>query len=93
MSFGGNTPELLRSYVERVQRIEDEVRGLNDDKSDIYKEAKGNGLDVKVLKRVVAELRKPASERSEFDELFALYWAAVTSGTLDATRARTSVEG
>ena len=80
----------IKSIVERVERIDEEIRGLNADKSDIFKEAKGTGLDVKALKRVIAALRKDEHERNEEDELFALYFAAAQSGTSDATRARTS---
>ena len=41
----------LRSLVERIERIEEEIKGLNDDKKDIFMEAKGEGFDVKILAR------------------------------------------
>jgi len=77
----------LRSFVERVERLEEEIKALNDDKRDIYAEAKGNGFDTKVLKRVIAERRKDASERDEADAIFDLYWAEV-HGTGIATPVR-----
>lgn len=67
----------LRSYVERVERIEEEVRDLNGDKSDLYKEAKSNGFDVPTLKRVVARRRKDPAEAQEADTLFDLYMHAL----------------
>jgi uncharacterized protein (UPF0335 family) len=70
----------IRSFVERVERVEDEIRERNELKSDIYKEAKGRGLDVKALKRVVADRRKDSSEKQEFDTLYELYWDAAHKG-------------
>lgn len=71
----------LRSFVERIERVEEEIRTFNDDKRDIYAEARSMGFDVKVLKRVVAERRKDANERQEADAVFDLYWEAVHAGT------------
>lgn len=70
-------PEMLRSYVRRIEAIEKEIKGLNDDKSEIYKEVKAGGFDVKVLRKVIAERRKDKDERNEFDSVFELYWNAV----------------
>lgn len=44
----------LRAFVERIERLESEIKELNDDKAEVYSEAKGNGFDTKILKRVVA---------------------------------------
>ena len=43
----------LRAFVERIERIEEEIKGLTEDKKDIYAEAKGNGFDVKILREVI----------------------------------------
>lgn len=67
----------LRSYVERIERVETEVRDLNADKSDLYKEAKSNGFDVPTLKRVIARRRKDPAEMQEADALFDLYMHAL----------------
>lgn len=76
----------LRAFVGRVERLEEEIKALNEDKADVYAEAKSNGFDVKVLKRVIAERRRDPSERSEAETIFELYWQAVggTIGTLPA---------
>jgi uncharacterized protein (UPF0335 family) len=67
----------LRSFVERIERIEEEIKGLNDDKRDIYSEAKGNGFDTKVLKKVVALRRKDYAERQEEDAILEMYMQAL----------------
>ena len=69
--------DMLVSYVRRIESTEDEIKALNDDKSEIYKEAKANGFDVKVLRKVIADRRKDAAERSEFEAIYELYWNAV----------------
>jgi len=67
----------LKSFVRRIEAIEDEIKVLNDDKSEIYREAKGNGFDVKVLRKVVTARRKGQAERDEEEALFDLYWNAI----------------
>jgi uncharacterized protein (UPF0335 family) len=65
----------LRSFVERIERLEEEISTLNADKSEVYKEAKSTGFDVKVLRKVIAARRMDRSERQEADALFDLYMA------------------
>ncbi len=80
--------EQIKSIIERVERLEEEAKALNEDKSEVYKEARGNGFNVKVLKRIIQRRRKDASEAEEEDALFDLYMTSL-AGTDDATRART----
>ncbi|PHP66532.1 hypothetical protein CSC94_12635 [Zhengella mangrovi] len=68
----------IRALVERVERIESDVRELNADKSEIYKEAKSMGFDVATLKRVVQRRRKDPTEADEQDAIFDIYWSALT---------------
>lgn len=67
----------LKAFVERIERLDEEIKGLNDDKRDIYAEARGNGFDVKVLKKVVALRRKDYAERMEEDAILELYMQAL----------------
>jgi uncharacterized protein (UPF0335 family) len=67
----------LRSLVERVERIEEEIRALNDDKKDVYAEAKSDGFDVKVLREVVRLRKQDRNERDERDSLLDLYLHAI----------------
>lgn len=70
-------PDMLKSFVDRLERIEAEVRELNGDKSDIYHEAKGQGFDVAALKAVVAYRRKDPAKACEQLAIFETYLAAV----------------
>lgn len=76
----------LRSFADRIERLESEIKDLNSDKSDIYKEAKGGGYDVKALRAVIAYRRKDRSEAQEHDAVFQSYLAEIESGTPVATR-------
>ena len=67
----------LRSLVER---IEEEIKGLNEDKKDIYMEAKGEGFDVKVLREVVRLRKQDKNERDERDSLLDVYMHALETG-------------
>jgi uncharacterized protein (UPF0335 family) len=70
--------DLLRAFVERIERVEEEIRALNADKSDIYKEAKGSGFDVAALRRIVSERRDPA-KAAEINNIIELYREALAS--------------
>jgi len=77
----------VRAFVERIERLETEISELNADKSDIYKEARGMGFDVKALRKVVAQRKLDPADREERDAMFDLYWHAVHgTGMGDATR-------
>lgn len=69
----------LLSLVERIERLQDEIDDRNADKSEVYKEAKGNGFDVKVLRKVVAIRRQDHAERMEQEAILELYMAALGS--------------
>lgn len=85
-------PEMLRSYVSRIENIEKEIKTHNEDKRDIYAEAKSRGFDVPALKAVIAYRRKDQSDAKEHDTLFRTYLDVVQgnsdAGMEDATRAR-----
>lgn len=67
----------LKAVVERIERLDEEIKALNSDKSDIYKEAKGNGFDVAVLRKVIALRKKDPAERQEERSLLETYLAAL----------------
>lgn len=67
----------LRSFVERIERLEEEKKQTSDDIKDVYAEAKGNGFDVKVLRKVLALRKQDANERAEFDAILDLYLGAL----------------
>jgi uncharacterized protein (UPF0335 family) len=69
--------EQLRQIVERIERLDGEIAALNDDKKDIYAEAKGNGFDTKIIKKIVAMRRKDDDERREEELLLEVYLHAM----------------
>jgi uncharacterized protein (UPF0335 family) len=67
----------LRQFVERVERLEEEKKGIADDIKDVYAEAKAEGYDTKTM-RVIVRLRKMESHvRQESDALIETYRAAL----------------
>jgi uncharacterized protein (UPF0335 family) len=69
----------LRAFVERIERVEEEIRALTDDKKDIYAEAKGQGFDVKVLREVVRIRKQDQKERDEAESLLDVYLHAIAT--------------
>jgi uncharacterized protein (UPF0335 family) len=67
----------LRSIVQRIENLEREKAELASDIADIYSESKGNGFDVKTLKKVIALRKLDAAERDEADHLLDTYCAAL----------------
>ncbi len=67
----------LRAVVERIERVEEEIRDLNADKSDIYKEAKGNGFDAKAIRKIVSLRHMDRDNRREEEEILDLYLNAL----------------
>ncbi len=66
----------LRSFVERIERLEEE-KTIGDDIKDVYAEAKGNGFDTKVLRTVISLRKQDANERAEQDAILELYLQAL----------------
>jgi len=58
---------VVREFTTRIEAIEEEIAALNSDKSQFYKAAKDHGLNVKVLRRHIANRRKRAADREGFD--------------------------
>lgn len=71
------TSKKLKQYIERIERLEEEKQGLASDIRDVYAEAKGNGFDAKVMRKVISLRKLPDQERNEQDELLELYKAAL----------------
>lgn len=74
---GGVAASQLRSFVDRIERLEEEKKGIADDIKDLYSEAKGQGFDVKVLRKIISLRKKSKEDRQEEEELLELYKAAL----------------
>lgn len=73
MTIGNNSGSRLMSFVERIERMNEEKQALSDDIKDIYAEAKGVGFDVKILRKVVNRRKMDAEKRQEEDHLLDTY--------------------
>ncbi len=71
------TNNQLQSVVERIEKLEDERSILAEDIKDVYLEAKGNGFDPKIIKKLVALRKKDPSKVAEEEALLDTYKAAL----------------
>jgi uncharacterized protein (UPF0335 family) len=76
-TVGGIAPEILRAYIERIERLEEEKKALAGDIREVYAEAKGNGFEPKIMRKLVSLRRMDQSDRQEEEELLDLYRRAV----------------
>ena len=67
----------LRTIVERIERLEEEKKTIAADIKEVYAEAKGNGFDTKILRKVISIRKKDAGERQEEEALLDVYLAAL----------------
>jgi uncharacterized protein (UPF0335 family) len=77
MSASDIAKDQLLSIIERIERLEEEKKGISDDIKEVYAEAKGNGFDTKVLRKIVSLRRQDAAEREEQDAILELYLQAI----------------
>jgi uncharacterized protein (UPF0335 family) len=67
----------LRAIVERIERIEAEIKELVEGKKEIYFEAKGNGFDAKILREVIRVRKQDQKQHEEQESLLDLYMQAI----------------
>lgn len=77
LAESGVAAEELKQFVERVERLDEELKALNDDKAEVYAEMKSRGFDVKVVKHVIKIRRQDHAERMEFNAILDLYMSAL----------------
>ena len=77
MASGNVAADQLRLFIERIERLEEEKKGIADDIKDVYAEAKATGYDTKTM-RAVVRLRKLENHvRQEAEALLETYKAAL----------------
>lgn len=74
---GGIAQDQLRSIVARIERLEEEKTVIATDIKEVFAEAKGNGFDVKILRKIVRLRKQELSERLEEEEILDLYMHAL----------------
>ena len=74
---GGIAGAQLKSFIERIERLEEEKKALSDDIKDVYGEAKANGFDTKVLRKIISLRKQDRDERMEQEAILELYLQAL----------------
>ncbi len=80
---GGIAADRLKSFVERIERISEEIKGLQADVKEVYAEAKGTGFDQRTIKQIIKLRAMSQEERDEQEALLDIYKAAL--GMLNGT--------
>lgn len=71
------TNDELRLFIERVERLNEEIKGLGDDRADVFAEAKGKGYDTKIMKDIIRYRKMNPDARTYWDEVFETYKVAL----------------
>ena len=69
-SPAGFAKEQLKSFIERIERLEEEKKAIADDIKDVFAEAKANGFDVKALRTILKIRKEDVDERKEHEAKF-----------------------
>jgi uncharacterized protein (UPF0335 family) len=76
-TLGTTAQGKLKSLVERIERLEEDKAAVANDLKEVYAEAKGEGFDVKIIRKVVRIRKADAAKRSEEEALIELYLTAI----------------
>jgi uncharacterized protein (UPF0335 family) len=67
----------LRLLIERIERLEQEKKGISDDIRDVYSEAKSRGYDAKIMRQIIKLRAMESHERQEWEAVLDTYIAAL----------------
>ena len=67
----------IRAFVERIENLDNEIQELNEQKKEVFAEAKGDGFDVKILREIVKLRKQDEEERDERESMLDLYMRAM----------------
>ncbi len=74
---GGIAGDRLKSFIERIERLEEERRALSEDIKEVYAEAKGTGFDTKIMRQVIRLRRMDKDDLDEQESLLDVYKRAL----------------
>jgi len=74
---GGIAGEQLRSFIERIERLEEEKRTLSADIKEVYAEAKGSGFDIAIMRQIIRIRRMDQDDVDEQETLLDIYKRAL----------------
>ncbi|WP_030540311.1 DUF2312 domain-containing protein [Sphingobium sp. DC-2] len=77
MSEGNAAADQLRLFIERIERLEEEKKGIADDIKDVYLEAKANGYDTKAMRDIVKMRKMERHYRLEHESIVDTYKSAL----------------
>ena len=77
MSEGNVAADQLRLFIERIERLEEEKKGIADDIRDVYLEAKAQGYDPKIMRQIVRLRKMPVHDRKEMEAILDVYKSAL----------------
>ena len=83
----GISGDRIRSFIERIEHIDEEIKRLNEGKKEAFAEAKGEGSDVKVLREILRLRKLDREDREEHESLVDLYLRAMESASTPDVRA------
>ena len=74
---GGIAGEQLRAFIERIERLEEEKKDVQEQIKEVFSEAKGTGFDVRIMRQLIKLRKLRDVDRSEQEELLEVYKAAI----------------
>lgn len=77
VEVGGVSSDRLKSFIERIERLEEEKAAIAADIKEVYSEAKSTGFDAKIIRQVVSLRKMEGADRREQEELLELYKRAL----------------
>lgn len=77
MSEGNVAGDQLRLFIERIERLEEEKKGVGDDVKDVYLEAKATGYDTKIIRQIIRLRKMQPHDRHEMEAILQTYLAAL----------------
>ncbi len=74
---GGIAGEQLRAIIDRIERLEEEKKALSEDIKDVFAEAKGNGFDTKIIRKILTIRKRDRAELDEEETMIQVYLRAL----------------
>jgi uncharacterized protein (UPF0335 family) len=74
---GEISSERLKSFIKRIEKLEEDKAAVSEDLKEVYSEAKGTGFDTKIIRKIVSLRKIELEKRREMDELLDLYKSAL----------------
>lgn len=89
---GGIAADQLKAFVERVERLEEEMANIRNDVKEVFGEAKAMGFDTKIMKKVIRLRKLDPAQREEEEQMTELYEDALTGITGSSSEKSTDDE-